>query len=186
MVLSLPVLSSDDDSDDENSQSSGDDPKGDEQTSHPSVPDGGSVEPSESKGGAPGMAPKDGSPAKDGLPAKDGGSASAGDSQSRVAPTPLPQGQQVLFTTTDFYLVLRLHHLLAERLTEAKRLCRKAGLSRQTVVASPQEVCWFFVVCMAVMFSARPLSFMIDRSGHISVPEPAGGTATSSFACSSR
>ncbi len=160
VVLSLPVLSSDDDSDDENSQSSGDDPKGDEQTSPPGVPDGGSVEPSESKGGEPGMPAKDGSPGKDDMPTKDGGSASADDAQGRVAPTPLPQGQQVLFTTTDFYLVLRLHHLLAERLTEAKRLCREAGLSRQTVVASPQEVGWFFVICMAVVvFSVHPRSF---------------------------
>ena len=148
VVLSLPVLSSDDDSDEENSQSSGDDPKGDEQTSPPSDTETGSVLPSDSKGGAPGAPAKDVSPAKDGLLAKDKGSASAEDSQDRVPPTPLPQGQQVLFTTTDFYLALRLHHLLAERLTEAKRLCREAGLSRQTVVASPQEVAgvilWFY------------------------------------------
>lgn len=160
VVLSLPVLSSDDDSDDENSQSSADDAKGDEQPSPPSVQDGGSVEPSESQGGVPGIPAKDGSPAKDGIPAKDGGSASAEDSQGHVAPTPLPQGQQVLFTTTDFYLVLRLHHLLAERLTEAKRLCREAGLSRQTVVASPEEVGRFFVFCMAVCL-VRPHYFTV-------------------------
>lgn len=124
VVLSLPVLSSDDDSDHENSQSSSDERKGDRRASAPSVTDRGAVLPSVSQGGAR---------------AKDAGT-SKGDAEGRAAPTLLPQGQQLLFTTTDFYLVLRMHHLLAERLAEAKKLCREAGLSRQTVVASPQEV----------------------------------------------
>lgn len=124
VVVSLPVLSSDDDSDHENSQSSGDERKGDRRASSPSVP-GGAVLTPVSQGGAR---------------SKDAGSASEGDGQGRAVLIPLPQGQQLLFTTTDFYLVLRMHHLLAERLAEAKKLCREAGLSRQTVVATPQEV----------------------------------------------
>lgn len=126
VVLTLPVLSSDDDSsDDDNSQSSGDEPKGDGRASPPSVSDGGPDPTSDSQGG---------------MPAKDEGSGSAAGTQDRVPTTPLPQGQEVFFTTTDFYLVLRLHHVLAERLAEAKKLCREAGRSRQTVVASPEEV----------------------------------------------
>lgn len=125
VVLSLPVLSSDDDSDQEVGQSSGDETKESQRASPPIATDGGVAQPPNSKEG--GMS-------------KDGGSASEGDSQGRLPSTPLPQGQEVLFTTTDFYLVLRMHHLLAERLAEAKKLCREAGLSRQTVVASPQEV----------------------------------------------
>lgn len=126
VVLTLPVLSSDDDSsDDEKSQSSGDEPKGDGRASLPSVSDGGLGATSASQSG---------------VPAKDEGFGSAADIQDRVATTPLPQGQEVFFTTTDFYLVLRLHHVLAERLTEAKKLCREAGRSRQTVVASPEPV----------------------------------------------
>ena len=126
VVLTLPVLSSDDDSsDDDNSQSSGDEPKGDGRASPPSVSDGGPGPTSDSQSG---------------VPTKDEGSGSAADAQDRVPTTPLPQGQEVFFTTTDFYLVLRLHHVLAERLAEAKKLCREAGLSRQTVVASPEEV----------------------------------------------
>eukprot|EP00903_Cladosiphon_okamuranus_P009925 g9422.t1 len=126
VVTTLPVLSSDDDSsDDEKSQSSGDEPKGDGRASPPSVSDGGPGPNSDSQGG---------------VPAKDAGSGSAEDTQDRVETAPLPQGQEVFFTTTDFYLVLRLHHVLAERLAEAKKLCREAGLSRQTVVASPEEV----------------------------------------------
>lgn len=50
------------------------------------------------------------------------------------------ENQEVFFTTTDFYLALRMHHLLAGRLTEAKRLCREAKSSRQAIVASPHEV----------------------------------------------
>lgn len=139
MVLTLPVLSSDDDSsDDENSQSSGDEPKGDGQASPPSGSDGGSGPTSDSHSG---------------VPAKDEGSGSAADTQDRVVTTPLTQGQEVLFTTTDFYLVLRLHHVLAERLAEAKKLCREAGLSRQTVVAIPEEVRW--VVCSRCTSKAR-------------------------------
>lgn len=141
VVLSLPVLSSDDDSDHENS-GSGDERKRDRRASPPSVTDGGAVLTPDSHGG---------------VPTKDGGSASEGDAQGRAAPTTLPQGQQLLFTTTDFYLVLRMHHLLAERLAEAKKLCREAGLSRQTVVASPQEVGW-------VEFSMSRHSTVLDTS----------------------
>jgi len=50
------------------------------------------------------------------------------------------ENQEVFFTTTDFYLALRMHHLLAGRLAEAKRLCRDAKSSRQAIVASPHEV----------------------------------------------
>lgn len=53
---------------------------------------------------------------------------------------PLPDKQEIFFTTTDFYLALRMHHMLAERLAAARRLCREAGSSRQPVVACPQEV----------------------------------------------
>lgn len=131
VVQTLPVLSSDDDSsDEENSQSSGDEPKGDGGASPPSVSDGGPAPTSESQGGAA---------------AKDEASADAADTDHATT-TPLPQGQEVFLTTTDFYLVLRLHHVLAQRLAEAKKLCREAGLSRQTVVASPQEVCRFWYV----------------------------------------
>ncbi|CAM9121207.1 unnamed protein product, partial [Hapterophycus canaliculatus] len=125
VVLSLPVLSSDDDSDQEISQTSGDETKEDRGSTHPSATDGVLTQPPNSQAGGV---------------TKDGGSASEGDSKSRLPSAPLSQGQEVLFTTTDFYLVLRMHHLLAERLAEAKKLCREAGLSRQTVVASPQEV----------------------------------------------
>eukprot|EP00752_Nemacystus_decipiens_P012829 g11361.t1 len=129
VVRTLPVLSSDDDSsDDDNSQSSGDEPKEDGRASPPSVSGAGPGPTSDSQSGVP---------AKD---AKDEGSDSAADTQDRVPTIPLPQGQEVFFTTTDFYLVLRLHHVLAQRLAEAKKLCREAGLSRQTVVAAPEEV----------------------------------------------
>lgn len=125
VVLTLPVLSSDDDSDQETSQSSGDETKEDRRSSPASATDGGLTQPPTSQ---------------DGEGAKDGGSASEGDYQGRLPCTPLSQGQEVLFTTTDFYMVLRMHHLLAERLAEAKKLCKDAGLSHQTVVASPHEV----------------------------------------------
>lgn len=117
VVATLPVLSSDDDSDDDNSQSSGDERKGDRRRSPQSVTDEGAALTPDPQGCVP-----------------------AKDSEGRASSTPLPQGQEVMFTTTDFYLVLRMHHLLAERLAEAKKLCSEAGLSRQTVVASPQEV----------------------------------------------
>lgn len=122
----MPVLSSDDESDRDNSQTGDDDRKVHRRASPPRLFEGGA-----------GKAPHTGR----NVPAEDAGTSSAeGGTGSRVTPVPLPQGQQVFFTTTDFYLVLRMHHLLAERLAEAKRLCRDAGLSRQTVVASPQEV----------------------------------------------
>ncbi|CAM9156410.1 unnamed protein product [Ectocarpus sp. 4 AP-2014] len=117
VVATLPVLSSDDDSDDANSQSSGDERKRDRRRSLQSVTDEGTALTPDPQGCVP-----------------------AKDSEGRASSTPLPQGQEVMFTTTDFYLVLRMHHLLAERLAEAKKLCSEAGLSRQTVVASPQEV----------------------------------------------
>lgn len=60
--------------------------------------------------------------------------------ESAVSLAPLPKQQELFFTTTDFYLALRMHHLLAERLAAAKRLCREAESSRQTVVACPQQV----------------------------------------------
>lgn len=54
--------------------------------------------------------------------------------------TPLPQNQEVFFATTDFYVALRMHHLLAERLATAKELCPEARLSSQTPAASAKEV----------------------------------------------
>lgn len=146
VVLTLPVLSSDDDSsDDEESQSSGDEPKGDGRASPPRVSDG-----------TPGPI----SGAHGAVPAKDDVFGSAANTQGRVATTPLPQGQEVFFTTTDFYLVLRLHHVLAERLAEAKKLCREAGMSRQTVVASPHEVGRLFVVCVCIVEAWKPRKFV--------------------------
>lgn len=75
-----------------------------------------------------------------------------------VSLVPLPDNQEIFFTTTDFYLALRMHHMLAERLAAARRLCREAGSSRQPVVACPQEVksgCtapvwWLYSTCMVV------------------------------------
>lgn len=126
-VLNMPVLSSDDDSDLETSHSGGNDRGSD-----------GQAGPSRVAGGGTG----DSSSASLAVHAKGADIAAAeGGSHPRVAPTPLPQNQEIFFTTTDFYLALRMHHLLAERLAAAKRLCGEAGVSRQTVVASPQEVC---------------------------------------------
>lgn len=156
VVPTLPVLSSDDDSsDEEKSQSSGDEPKGDGRASPPSVSDAGPVPTSDSQGG---------------VPAKNEGSAPALGTQDRVATTPLPQGQEVFFTTTDFYLVLRLHHVLAERLAEAKKLCREAGLSRQTVVASSEEVGRLCVCACAESRKVRiPLPYTTYKYGFLVV-----------------
>lgn len=134
----MPVLSSDDDSDRENSHSSGDDRRGDRRASSPSVGDGATAKSADARGA---------------MSVKDRGACSdVGDILDCSVPVPLPQNQEVLFTTTDFYLVLRMHHLLAERLTEAKKLCRDAGLSRQTVVASPEEV-WVRLIRMPTSWS---------------------------------
>lgn len=123
----MPVLSSDDDSDLETSHSGSNDRGADGQAVPSRVASGGA-------GGNPSTSLA--------VHAKGAAIAAAeGDSQPLVASIPLPQNQEILFTTTDFYLALRMHHLLAERLAAAKRLCREAGVSRQTVVASPQEVC---------------------------------------------
>lgn len=54
--------------------------------------------------------------------------------------TPLSEGQEIFYTTTDFYIALRMHHLLAERLSAGKRLCEEARLSSQTAASSVQEV----------------------------------------------
>lgn len=124
-VLTRPVLSSDDDSDQENSNSSGDETKENRRSTPFSAAEGVTVQTRDSQGG---------------IVTKDGGSGSEAGSRDRAESTPLLQGQEVFFTTTDFYLVLRLHHLLAKRFAEAKQLCREAGLSRQTVVACPPEV----------------------------------------------
>lgn len=77
---------------------------------------------------------------------QDGGISGVEDGgQSKVPPIPLPEHQEVFFTTTDFYVALRMHHLLAERLAAAKRLCYEAKASSQTAAASAQQVrgVWF-------------------------------------------
>lgn len=152
----MPVLSSDDDSDREMSQSSGEDRLGDRRADSLSDAGGVAILTPSAKGAGS---------------AKDEGCFSV-----EEASTPLPQHQEVFFTTTDFYLVLRMHHLLAGRLFEAKKLCREAGLSRQTVVATPQEVrvhaavfrmhvahTWFVVLIAC----ARPTQKLCD---HLNAP----------------
>lgn len=122
----MPILSSDDDSDRENSHGSGDDRGGDRRASSSGSVDGGA---------------RPNPDVQSAVPTRDAMVSSAEEgAQPRVTSIPLPQLQEVFFTTTDFYLALRMHHLLAERLAEARRLCREAGFSRQTVVASPHEV----------------------------------------------
>lgn len=119
---SMPVLSSsDDDSDRENGESSGDD-RIVRQVSNLS------------SGTADGQAGGN----RTRSPVGDAGKGSG--EEGRMASSHRLINQEVFFTTTDFYLVLRMHHLLAERLAVAKRLCRDARFSRQTVLASSHEV----------------------------------------------
>lgn len=130
----MPVLSSDDDSDRDGSQSSGNDREGDRRTS---PPQGSSGEFGQNKDSVDARAVKD---ARVVAGVEAGVTPAAGSGDDGNTTDLLLQDQEVLFTTMDFYLVLRMHHLLAERLAAAKRLCREAGSCRQTVVASPQEV----------------------------------------------
>lgn len=122
----MPVLSSDDGSDFDNSHCGSNDRGTDGQAGSARVADGGA--------GHSIHAPV-------AVHAKGAATAAAeGGFHPHVALTPLLQNQEIFFATTDFYLGLRMYHLLFERLAAAKRLCREAGISRQTVVASPQEV----------------------------------------------
>ena len=90
----MPVLSSDDDSDREYSHSSGDERRGDRRASSPSAGDGATAKGADARGA---------------LPVKDrGASPDVGDILDCSVPVPLPQNQEVFFTTTDFYLVLRM------------------------------------------------------------------------------
>ncbi|CAN0288482.1 unnamed protein product, partial [Discosporangium mesarthrocarpum] len=53
--------------------------------------------------------------------------------------TPLPSCQEIFFSTTDFYLFLRVHYLLVDRLTVARRLCREASASEEAELEDHQR-----------------------------------------------
>lgn len=117
----MPTLSSDEDSDNDNEDASS------------SIPNEGA---GDTAGGQP----------QPGAHSRESTESSAGRTVDVVAKDPgvslfaLPDDQEIFLTTTDFYVALRMHHMLAERLAAARRLCREAGSSRQPVVACSQEV----------------------------------------------
>lgn len=87
----------------------------------------------------------------------------------RAMSTPLPHHQEVFFTTTDFYLALRMHHLLAERLSAARKLCREAALSRETVVPTSQKVS---IPMMAELHNTRWVSYTYIPSETPAIQSP--------------
>lgn len=141
----MPTLSSDEDSDNDNDDSS------------PSTP-------------SEGVGDTGGGPPQPGTHSRDSTGSSAGRMVDVVAKDPgvslfaLPDNQEIFLTTTDFYVALRMHHMLAGRLSAARRLCREAGRSRQPVVACSQEV---IIVKVMIMICVR-------TTRKVFVPNPSG------------
>ncbi len=83
--------------------------------------------------------PSEGAPPTDALPAASSSPAPADAPPAGAGPS-LPQGEESFLGTQTLYVMMRLHHLLYERLQAAREICEQARQAKGASAAHPLKV----------------------------------------------